>query len=107
MVRRILPVLSSLGLPGTGRHIKWRPPEATCGRTWGPDGHLYAAWGDGGGFGGTNSDARVSMGFARIEGPPESFLALNIGSLWPGNHTITLPRMSDWAVVLKRQRNAL
>ena len=23
--------------------------------TWGPDGHLYAAWGDGGGFGGSDS----------------------------------------------------
>lgn len=46
--------------------------------TWGPDGHLYAAWGDGGGFGGTNSDGRVSLGFARIEGPPESFVAANL-----------------------------
>lgn len=46
--------------------------------TWGPDGQIYAAWGDGGGFGGTNSDGRVSMGFARIEGPPESFRGVNI-----------------------------
>ncbi|MHC4400055.1 MAG: DUF4185 domain-containing protein [Planctomycetota bacterium] len=46
--------------------------------TWGPDGYLYAAWGDGGGFGGTNSDGRVSMGFARIEGPPERFTAVNV-----------------------------
>jgi len=46
--------------------------------TWGPDDDLYAAWGDGGGFGGTNSDGRVSMGFARIEGPPENFTATNV-----------------------------
>ena len=46
--------------------------------TWGPDDHLYTAWGDGGGFGGTNSDGRVSMGFGRIEGPPESFKGVNI-----------------------------
>lgn len=46
--------------------------------TWGPDGGLYAAWGDGGGFGGTNSDGRVSLGFARIEGPPESFVGANL-----------------------------
>jgi hypothetical protein len=46
--------------------------------TWGWDGNLYAAWGDGGGFGGTNSDGRVSMGFARIEGSPESFRGINI-----------------------------
>src|ERR1035438_5410192 len=24
--------------------------------TWGPDGHLYTAWGDGGGFGGADPD---------------------------------------------------
>ncbi len=46
--------------------------------TWGPDGHIYTSWGDGGGFGGTNSDGRVSMGFACIEGPPEDYIAVNI-----------------------------
>ncbi|HUT95552.1 MAG TPA: DUF4185 domain-containing protein [Thermoguttaceae bacterium] len=46
--------------------------------TWGPDGHLYTAWGDGGGFGGTNSDSRVSMGFARIEDSPEKYRGVNI-----------------------------
>lgn len=46
--------------------------------TWGPDGHIYASWGDGGGFGGTNSEGRVSMGFARIQGPPEKYGAVNI-----------------------------
>jgi hypothetical protein len=46
--------------------------------TWGADDHLYAAWGDGGGFGGTDQDGRVALGFARIEGPPERFLGVNI-----------------------------
>ena len=46
--------------------------------TWGPDGNLYAAWGDGGGFGGTDSDGRVSMGFARIEGGPTDFRGFNV-----------------------------
>ena len=46
--------------------------------TWGPDGNIYTSWGDGGGFGGTNSDGRVSMGFARIEGPPENYTGINI-----------------------------
>ena len=41
---------------------------------WAPDDNLYAAWGDGGGFGGTDSDGRVAMGFARIEGGPEAWL---------------------------------
>jgi len=38
--------------------------------TWASDGNLYGAWGDGGGFGGTNSLGRVSLGFARITGIP-------------------------------------
>ena len=46
--------------------------------TWGADDHLYAAWGDGGGFGGSDSDGRVSMGFARIEGGPENRRGINV-----------------------------
>lgn len=56
--------------------------------TWASDGHLYAAWGDGGDFGGTNSDGRVSMGFARIGGPPEASVAANVnGGKRPENPT--------------------
>jgi hypothetical protein len=43
--------------------------------TWGADGDLYAAWGDGGGFDGTESSeatGRVSLGFARISGSPDT-----------------------------------
>ncbi len=29
--------------------------------TWAADDHLYGAWGDGGGFGGTNSEGRVGL----------------------------------------------
>lgn len=46
--------------------------------TWGPDGNLYAAWGDGGGFGGSDSDGRVALGFARIEGGPLDFRGVNV-----------------------------
>jgi hypothetical protein len=45
---------------------------------WGSDDHLYAAWGDGGGFGGTDSDGRVALGFARIEGTPEHWRGINV-----------------------------
>ena len=45
---------------------------------WGPDDHLYAAWGDGGGFGGSDSDGRVALGFARIEGGPEHWRGINV-----------------------------
>lgn len=46
--------------------------------TWTSDGHLYTCWGDGGGFGGTNTKGRVSLGVARIVGRPEDFVGQNI-----------------------------
>lgn len=46
--------------------------------TWGPDDNLYTAWGDGGGFGGTDSDGRVALGFGRIEGSPEYWRGVNV-----------------------------
>ena len=46
--------------------------------TWGPDNNIYVSWGDGGGFGGSNRKGRVTMGFARIEGKPPGFNAINI-----------------------------
>ncbi|UCF19377.1 MAG: hypothetical protein JSU87_15850 [Gemmatimonadota bacterium] len=49
--------------------------------TWCEDGHQYASWGDGGGFGGSQTDGMVSLGFARIEGPYESFTGHNV---WGG-----------------------
>jgi len=48
--------------------------------TWGSDGNLYGAWGDGGGFDGTQvskATGRASLGFARITGTP---VAGNSGS---------------------------
>jgi len=60
--------------------------------TWGPDGHIYTSWGDGGGFAGTNSDGRVSMGFARIEGPPEGFVAVNVNGGKNAQHPASFPR---------------
>jgi len=60
--------------------------------TWGPDGHIDTSWGDGGGFGGTNSDGRVSMGFARIEGPPETFVAVNINGGKNAQHPASFPK---------------
>ena len=43
--------------------------------TWASDGNLYTAWGDGGGFNGTEHDkstGRASLGFARISGNPQT-----------------------------------
>lgn len=49
--------------------------------TWSDDGHQYTAWGDGGGFGGSNQEGRVSLGFARVEGPWKDHQGFNV---WGG-----------------------
>lgn len=59
--------------------------------TWGPDNALYTSWGDGGGFGGTNSLGRVSLGFARIEGSSTEFKGVN---LWGGKNAYNRAQFS-------------
>jgi hypothetical protein len=44
------------------------------------------AWGDGGGFGGTDSDGRVSQGVARLEGTPPNWRGAN---LWGGKNRVS------------------
>jgi len=51
--------------------------------TWCEDDNQYTSWGDGGGFGGTNDDGRVSLGFARIEGDYPNFTGHNV---WGGRN---------------------
>ena len=51
--------------------------------TWAEDNHQYTSWGDGGGFGGTNSDGRVSMGVGRVEGSKDSYQGFNV---WGGKN---------------------
>ena len=60
--------------------------------TWGPDDHLYAAWGDGGGFGGTDTDGRVALGFARIEGGPGNWRGFNVNGGKDPEHPASFPR---------------
>jgi hypothetical protein len=60
--------------------------------TWGPDDHLYAAWGDGGGFGGSDTDGRVSLGFARIQGKPEHFHGVNLNGGKNSEHPASFPK---------------
>jgi hypothetical protein len=68
--------------------------------TWGDDDNLYLAWGDGGGFGGTDSDGRVSMGFARIEGGPEHFRAFNVNGGKNPEHPASFPKKGKTAGVI-------
>ncbi len=48
---------------------------------WAGDGNVYATWGDGGGFGGTDARGRASLGVARLSGQPPIFEGVNI---WGG-----------------------
>ena len=59
--------------------------------TWADDGHLYAAWGDGGGFGGSNRRGRVSLGIARIEGPADAWLGTNVFGGWQSEAAASFP----------------
>jgi len=61
--------------------VKAAPGSDQFGTTWARDGNLYSAWGDGGGFGGTNSRGRASLGVARIMGTPPRWHAVNV---WGG-----------------------
>jgi outer membrane protein assembly factor BamB len=60
--------------------------------TWADDDNLYVAWGDGGGFGGTDQDGRVALGFARIEGTPERFTGININGGKNPEHPASFPK---------------
>ncbi len=46
--------------------------------TWAADDQLYTAWGDGGGFRGTNDDGRVSFGVARVTGGGRDYRGENL-----------------------------
>jgi Domain of unknown function (DUF4185) len=49
--------------------------------TWADNDHQYTSWGDGGGFGGTDDQGRVSLGVARIEGSANAYTGHNV---WGG-----------------------
>lgn len=66
-------------------HRRLAPGSDNWPVTWADDGHLYGAWGDGGGFGGTNKEGRVHLGVARIEGDGKNYTGTNVwGGAPPG-----------------------
>lgn len=68
--------------------------------TWGADNHLYAAWGDGGGFGGSDSDGRVAMGIARIEGEPSHWRGINVNGGKNPEHPAAFSKKGKTATLL-------
>ncbi len=68
--------------------LRWAPRETIIRKasgsdnwpvTWGDDGHLYTAYGDGWGFE-PKVKGKLSLGLARVEGPPDAFRGVNIRS---------------------------
>jgi hypothetical protein len=71
--------------------------------TWGPDDNLYVAWGDGGGFGGTDKDGRVAMGIGRIEGGPENWRGFNVNGGKNPEHPATFLKRGKTSALLSVQ----
>jgi hypothetical protein len=70
------------------RSVAWAPKAAIARAargsdnwpvTWADDGRLYTAYGDGWGFE-PKVKGKLSLGFARVEGPPDGFRGVNIRS---------------------------
>lgn len=61
-----------------GTHVRKAPGSDNWASTWAADGNLYSAWGDGGGFGGTNRDGRSGIGVARVEGSGTGYSGFNV-----------------------------
>lgn len=72
-------------------HISSAPGSDNWPITWADDNNQYTVWGDGGGFGGTNSLGRSSIGLARIEGNWDDFKGFNVWGGYNGenNHNVT------------------
>ena len=74
------PVIADFSLEWS-THVRHAPGSDNWQLTWADDDHQYGAWGDGGGFGGTNSDGRAGLGFGRIEGDWNDYHGFNV---WGG-----------------------
>ena len=73
----VSPVIASMSFDWS-THRRYAPGSDNWAITWADDGHQYAAYGDGGGFGGTNKDGRVSFGVARVEGAGNAYRGFNV-----------------------------
>lgn len=62
--------------------VKAAPGSDQFGATWAADDEVYVVWGDGGGFGGTNSKGRASLGVGRVEGNPPVWRGINVWGGW-------------------------
>ena len=74
---------------GEGSNPAFGSDQFRC--TWADDDKLYVGWGDGGGFGGSNTSGRVSFGVGKISGTPPVWSGQNV---WGGiNDLSTQPNI--------------
>jgi hypothetical protein len=81
-------------------HIRWRwathgfaaPGSDLWPVTPMADGSHFAAWGDGGGFGGSDTDGRVALGFASIVGGPPDLHGMNLNGGKNPLHPASFPK---------------
>ncbi|OVE76024.1 hypothetical protein BVX98_06660 [bacterium F11] len=71
------PVIKDVSF-STDTHIRLAPGSDNWAITWAKDGDQYTVWGDGGGFEGTNSRGRVSLGVARVTGTYDNYSGKNV-----------------------------
>lgn len=58
-------------------HLRFAQGSDNWPATWSDDDNQYAMWGDGGGFGGSDTVGRSSLGVARIEGDSSDYQGVN------------------------------
>jgi hypothetical protein len=68
--------------------------------TWADDGHQYTVFGDGGGFGGTDHDGRVSLGIAQIIGGKADYVGVNIAGGKDAPHSAPFTGKSEGIVAI-------
>ncbi len=83
-------------------HQRHAPGSDNFQLTWADDDHLYGAWGDGGGFAGSNSRGRVGLGVARIEGVSEHYQGYNVWGGHQGENPATFDGKSWGMISLER-----
>jgi hypothetical protein len=91
------PVIRAITFDWT-THQRDAPGSDNWQLTWADDDRQYGAWGDGGGFGGTNSDGRVSLGVAAIEGDWSHYRGVNV---WGGKNALHPARVDgkSWGMI--------
>jgi photosystem II stability/assembly factor-like uncharacterized protein len=67
--------------------------------TWGADGNVWTAWGDGSGFGAASPSDKVSIGFGYLDGHPiGGFSAQNVWGGWASSYPTEAPFIGDSGV---------